>query len=40
MKYEITLRWAAEAETPEDGDKIMREAAKCREICRLVLGGR
>lgn len=37
MKYVITLRWTAQAETPEDGDAIMRAASKCRELCRLVL---
>ena len=37
MKYTMTLRWTAEAETQDEADEIMRTAAKCREIVRLVL---
>ena len=37
MKYTMTLRWTAEAETQDEADEIMRTAAKCREIVLLVL---
>jgi hypothetical protein len=37
VRYTITLRWTAEAETPDEADQIMWTAARCREIIRLVL---
>jgi hypothetical protein len=37
MKYTTTLRWTTETETPDEADEIMRAAARCREVIRLVL---